>query len=673
MGSRIKSLFFGKSNNNPHLRGQSYETTVALEPPVKGSYPVAGNGPNVLQEIQRSRAKREGTSRRQSIRSTAGSVAAAPNVPRQREDAIPARPRTAPHNGTSGGGYLNTTTNNTSERTRSGLSMKSPPSVFSGSRRNSIKSTIEAPPPVPPTSPQLAREIQTYQPKKGPSNSVSNGITPTPTPVATHHNRIDSLASNKTHVDLLDAHSNIKRSRESGFTPPTPPFVQDNRTDSRASHKSHVDLIDAHSTIKRSRESSQHKAKAIGARNYGEDVADRNIVHYGQKSDRDQRLDINSPEFSYLKSVYTPKKVVSREGSHSRAASALGHVLGNDGGDDTASPRATHTKSHSMRATTAAPRTSVYPPRADSMSYAASHGRDADRPIVSNGLYDRRGRAMLPLASTAASIHEDSSTKDTHRQSVQSTRAVSNPPVATRGRSRTTNSTQENPPSVAIPNRVTSPTNSIQSSSSVTGITSSKHRRRTMSAISQNTIVSPTSNGGTKSRNGSVSYSAFPNTGRRQSMGQSSEPYNDMPRSPPSTSKRNGMLVGNTSQPPSLEGIVDLSNTVDTDIIRKTLPGTLPSPQLPPPPPPSITLSRPISSGSRTISRPLSTISTMSRRSNFAAPSLSPLHVSPHDIEEPPSFPPENWPLPQPQTGTPSQFSPSDSVVKTAANLPLRP
>jgi hypothetical protein len=679
MGSRIKSLFLGKSSNdNPHLRGQSYETTVALEPPVKGTYPVAGNGPNVLQEIQRSRAKRD--ERIQSMRSAAGSVAAAPNVPRRREDAIPvvparpARPRTAPQNGTPGGGYHNAT-DSTSGRTQSGFSMKSPSSLFSNSRRNSIKSTIEPPPPVPTSTFKAVRDIQTYQPKKGSSSSVSNGFSPA-TPLFAQHSRNGSQASHKTHADLLDAHSDIKRSREAGFTPSTPPLAQHNRTDSRASHVSHVDLIDAHSTINRSREASQHRAIAIGARNYGEDVADRNIVNYGERSDRDHQLDLNSPEFSFLKSAYTPKKVLDREESHSLAVSALGHVLGNDGNDDdTASPRITHTKTHSLRVTTSAPRANViYPPRTDSKSYATSRGRDADRSIASNGVQDRRGRAMSPLSSTAASKCEEPPMKDSRRQSVQSTRAVSTPPVVTRGQSRTTtrSSTKENTPPVAPPNRGTFPTQSIQSSSSATGTAPSKHRRRAMSTASQSNVVSPPpSSEGTKSRNGSVSYSAFPNTGHRESAAQSPESYNDTPRSQPSTSKRSGVVTEYAPQPPSLEGRVDLSNTVDMDVTKKALSGTLSHPQ--PLSPPSITLSRPMSSGARTISRPLSTISTVSKRSNYAPPTLSPLHVSPHDIEEPPSFPPENWPLPQLQTEKQPQFSLSDSIVKTAANLPLHP
>lgn len=578
MGSRIKSLFLGNNGrnstskkSNPHLRGQSYDTTVALDPPLKGSYPVAGNGPNVLDEIQRARAKRD---------SNSGSIAAAvpPDISRRRED-VPARPQTAPGDGSAAdAGY-------TRGRTFSMRSRRT--SIFSPSprRRNSSQSVSAEPPPLP----KPTREIQTYQPTTG-------GIIP------------------------------------EGFTPP---YVDHNRTSSHASRKSHVDLLYAHSNIvKSSRKQSQHRTKASGHRDYGEDVADRNISRHGERNERESRLDLNTPEFSYLKSVYSPKKggAVGVEGSPSRAASALGHVLGNDTTNDdttirTSAPRTsqTHAKTASIRSTGSQSRPAVaFPPRRDSAS-ARSFGTsrthdDAPTTVSGTGAYDRRGRRLSPLSTTPSSINDEPPARDPRRHSVgNSTRAVSSP-----ARGRTQFGLKE-PPPVPPPATATVPRGASVSKQAPNTSTSRKpvaQRPRTMSAASQSTTtVTPTANG-TGSKNGSVDYTAFPNTSKSQipSKGQ------------PNVANKKDYIVKGASEPPSLKGVVDLTNTVDTDVTTKTLPGTY-IPSIP-----SISLN----------SRPLSTFSRRSSKSNYTnhtTPFLSPLHISPHSIIEPPSFPPENWPL----------------------------
>lgn len=612
MGSRIKSMFFGRSSNNSNVNLQAakpYDSIVALDPPVKGSYPVAGNGPNVLEEIQRARAKRQ---------STAVSLAApAPNIPRRREDTTQ-RPRTAPHDGTPGGGHTRSkSVKSTKGRTLSGFSTKSPPSFFSSGRRNSIKSSIDPSPllpdpnprPIPRvSSPPPPRELKTYIPTNGSTNPHA--------------------------------------------PPAFTPFAQHNRNSSQASHKSHVDLLDAHSNIKRTREASLHRAKASGVRNYGEDVADRNIDAFGERPDRDPKLDLNLPEFSYLKSVYTPKKKIVREEPHSRVGSALGHVLGTDGsnGDDTeASMGPVQPRTNSMRSTTSTrsgPRpASIFPPRIDSVSAAAvSYGngrrRDDHRSNASNGAADRKGRAMSPLSSATASISEEPLAQDhRNRQSLNSTRAVSAPPIPERGRTRpitvtttatttsTTSTTKSNPPPVPLPGKVASIPHSRRLSGATIGEhTSSKTKQRSMSTTSQSTLVPPTMNAGTNPKKGSVNYAAFPELTKR---GQAS--------SRPSTSnaqKRQGMIVEGASQPPSLDSITDLKNSVDTDVTTKQLPGTCP---------------RPRSTYSRN--------SVVSRASTYTPPFLSPLHITPHSIIEPPSFPQVDWPLPSPTTSNFPQYS----------------
>ncbi|KAE8447214.1 hypothetical protein EG329_011045 [Mollisiaceae sp. DMI_Dod_QoI] len=540
--SRLKSLFFGKSTaiGNPNLKGQSYDKAVARDPPVQGSYPVAGNGPNVLEEIQRSRARRD--TERQS------SAAPAPIVPRYREEPVE-RPRTAPNNGQRGSVGSVNHNGSVNGRTRSGFSMKSPPNFFSTSRRNSLRNTVEQPPPVPTaplpvqhTRPKPPREVQTYQPRRGAEAEQYNGF--------------------------------------------SPPFARHNRNDSHASHKSHVDLLEAHSNINPSREASRHRAKASGVRNYGEDVADRNMAG----REREARLDLNSPEFSYLKTVYSPKRrpALGMEGGHSRTSSALGHVLGHDAGpSDDIQPHHRPAKAASIRSTVTAPRPGgSYPPRTGSpsvYSFSTNGGRDDDRPTNGGPAHDRRGRALSPLSTSSI---QESSMRETLRQPgtapdrgrrpfrepplvVPSPKqsalpkvfkqSASTPRVASvpeNGQSAAVPRVLKEPPPVAPPAdlpRAAPPTHERRSSNS-----STKQRRRTMSGASQSTFI--TTNGHTSKG----SYSAFP---------PSSSSSHSSAKSPTSLAqKRAGMLVEERSEPISLEGVVDLNNTVDTDVTTKTLP-----------------------------------------------------------------------------------------------------
>jgi hypothetical protein len=688
MGSRFKNLFFGKSaasspRGNPNLKGYAYDKAVASEPPVKGSYPVAGNGPNVLEEIQRSRARRD--TRRQSRNSSIAPPP--PNVPRQREEPIE-RPRTAPHNGAPGGGHTDTAApKNASWRTRSGFSMKSPPSFLSSNRRNSIKSTS-----VPISNPPPPREVQSYRPPKGSvdtngyngNGSVSyngNGLTTPVVPSTQPEDRQGVSRSPHNHVDLLAAQSVFKpenRYQKPPLppVPPTPPTAEaSNSRSASVVSRRYVDLLELHSNMNPSREASKYRAKASGVRNYGEDVADRNIAEYGDR-DRDQRLDLNAPEFAYLKTVYAPKKRRPRAASHTRADSALGHVLGHDGvsSDDIIQPPQSHARTSLIRSTATASSSRpgpIYPPRWDStsvVSFATPQGRDNDRFATANGVQDGRRRAMSPLSMPTASINEESG-----RQSVNSIRAAATPtpPIPARGRRIV-----REPPPVALPASIpsyTPPTHTRElqypvlppaplphsSHFSITSVTATgKERQRKMSTSSQNGTISPPN--GTKSRNGSVSYSVFPSTGRRESQTET----NDFAQSQPSSSvhTKQPMIVEGAKEPPSLKGVVDLSNTVDTDVTTKTLPGTY-TPPIPP------------FSALRTQSNtscPLSAISRVSyrstRSSTFVPPFLSPLHhASPHDIEELTSFPPENWPISP--TFTVSPESPSDSITEMNANL----
>jgi hypothetical protein len=263
------------------------------------------------------------------------------------------------------------------------------------------------------------------------------------------------------------------------------------------------------------------------------------------------------------------------------------------------------------------------PPRdsasARSLGTSRTHD-DAPTSVNVTGQYDRRGRRLSPLSTTPSSINDEPPAHDPRRHSVgNSKRAVSSP-----GRGRTQFSLKEPPP---VPPPATAPAPRAVSISRQPPNTSTARkpvaqRPRAMSAASQTTTtVTPTTNG-TGSKNGSVDSPSSSNASRGQILS----------RQQPNVANQKDYIVKGASEAPSLKGIVDLSNTVDTDVTTKTLPGTY-IPSIP-----SISLN----------SRPLSTFSRRSSKSIYTThktPFLSPLHVSPHSIIEPPSFPPENWPL----------------------------
>lgn len=580
--SLLKSLLFGKSSSRSNLRGHAYDHAIARDPPVQGSYPVAGNGPNVLDEIQRSRGKRESRS--------PSEAAAVPDIPRYREDHLE-RPRTAlndRYQGVNGDG-------NVDGRTRSEFSMKSPPNFFSSSsRRTSLRSAVE-PTPIPtplvqsPT-PRPLRDVQTYQPRKASETEQYSG----------------------------------------GFVST---FAHHNRTDSRSSHKSHVDLLEAHSNIRPSREVSQHRVKASGVRNYGEDVAVRNM----NPRDREPRLDLNSPEFSYLKTVYSPKKRIGLAmDGHSRTSSALGHVLGHDTNpSDDIRPHSPHAKAESIRSTTTALRPGVpYPTDSPSVySISTNSGHDDDRATNGNLAHDRR-RALSPLLTSSV---QESGMRETLRQPGSTPdrgrRLLREPPLVV-PEPKQSLLPKVFKQSASVPRVATVPEDSQPIPTHEIPASNSRQRRRTMSTASQTTPNT------TNDHHSKGSYSTFPTTSDRS--------FTISPTS--QTNKQSGKPVEERSEPISLEGIVDLSNSVDTDVTTKTLPGTYP-------PIPTISIHR----VRPNISRPLSTSRSSvrsGRSSHCTAYILSPLHVSPHEIMQPPSFPPENWPL-----------TPNLEIGKSAANM----
>ncbi|CZT11331.1 uncharacterized protein RCO7_01320 [Rhynchosporium graminicola] len=566
MASILRNFFSSKSSTgtfNPHIKGLPYDSAIALDPPVKGSYPVTGNGPHVLEDIQRSRTQKVSSSARRP-----SGAAPPPNVPRYRDDTIP-RPQTAPNDGglhnnrRSRGGSLSWV-----GRTSSGFSSKSPPSVFRSSsrysrRNDSLRSNIEH--PVPP----LPSQYDTPTRKPGPGSEVP--------------------------VEF------------------TPPFTQHQRTGSNASHKSHVDLLEAHSSIRP--EISKHRAKASGVRNHGEDVADRNISRSKPANPKNAApLDLDSPQFSYMKTVYAPEKepaaadvagASKTRPADPRISSALGHVLGEDGPSDDIRPRS-HGQSPSIRSATLTPAARTYSFRAETTSSfhvvssaTVSEGRalDRDRPSSSSQAspsQDQRSVASIALSPLS---HSNTSHSTPNRPIMRETlRKLLHPkqnPRQSLEEPETRTQTfgekflREPPPSEATISRPPHvlPRELPQDDTFATPASNSSvdhgvKRKPTLpvgdesSVHSPVSIKSPTSSEHKKSKNGSVSYSTFPNTSNRPGNNYQTDRLDFAARSPSlsKTNNRQGMILENSSVPPNLDGIVDLTNTVDTEVITKTLP-----------------------------------------------------------------------------------------------------
>ncbi|KAH6969436.1 hypothetical protein HG530_005508 [Fusarium avenaceum] len=158
----FSNLFARKSNGNrASIKAQAYNSTVAAVPPIQGTYPVAGNGPNVLDQLQRaarkrSRAQLSTVSRGVDHNRDHDSAAPPPMVSRFR-GMSPSRPTTAPN-------QLNSQTSRPLSLSRSIRSSNSAWSV----PEKPTRGRTEKPPPVPsiPTRHRRENSADSFQEKR---------------------------------------------------------------------------------------------------------------------------------------------------------------------------------------------------------------------------------------------------------------------------------------------------------------------------------------------------------------------------------------------------------------------------------------------------------------------------------------------------------------------------
>ncbi|RDW69821.1 hypothetical protein BP6252_08841 [Coleophoma cylindrospora] len=541
------------------LKGKSYDSSVALEPPVKGSYPVAGNGPNVFEEIQRSRARRD--SRSQSIST---GYAEPPTIPRWRED-VQERPRTAPHSGLPSG-----QSNETTDRTMSGFTA-TPPS-FSAHRAKQKAKRFSTLSMNDMHKPGAVEDVQAYQPRRGLPADDTPELTAPPS--------------------LKTIHS---------------------RTDSSQIRASHVDLLDAYKSLVGTPEISKSAVKASGVRNYGEDVADRNIV----ENRGGDAFDLSLPQLSYMKNIYSSSTASGRANpKHGRFGSTFKGVQEHDDGtvlppqefyDRTTSrgPRSSQTQSSqpgslsSSDATAAAPRTAhAFPTRVDSASaYQGPRGRNDAAQV-----HNRQSRTVSP-----GSYDDSSASKSYRRQSGNFTHT--NTPIRERAHSLSRDSiplrqSSQRHSLISLHNKQSTPDSSSGSPvnfsrrnqllSSTPVANESRTRPRTSSVertenISQLNSRAGSSRYSTDSRYSVESRDFYDPESRRSPPAvafahrkmstEARDSYDPSTRraAPPVSMKnygRNGALAEGAKEKPSLKGVVDLTNTVDTNVRTKQAPVT---------------------------------------------------------------------------------------------------
>ncbi|TGJ79494.1 hypothetical protein E0Z10_g9274 [Xylaria hypoxylon] len=206
-------LTFLSKKSHSDLKTSAYDATVASSPPIRGTYPVLGNGSKILEEFQKSHPNLV-------TRSYNNTPASSPLVSQFRRDGLHGpgveRPRTAP----------------------------------SSQFRETAGSLVLPLEPAPPLPPLLKKKYGPYK------------LTPK---ITTDIRASSVLVKPAPSPGLVSLYPDSIRSSESGKP------------------KGYVDLLDAHSMIKPS--NFYGRVQAIGAKNYGEDVADRNKEEKGSTLD----------------------------------------------------------------------------------------------------------------------------------------------------------------------------------------------------------------------------------------------------------------------------------------------------------------------------------------------------------------------------------------------------
>ena len=532
MDARLRNLFSrrrSEKHDQLRFRAHPYESTVKQQSPIKGTRPIAGNGPYRLENVALQSQELGAES---------------PDVPRARRNSYSSRPLTAPQSAQF----------EPYGRTRSGFSTKAPPT-----------SSRYASPYNPAPAPVRVRSVSAFS---SPSVRTQN---------------------QSAHIDLLDAVARINPSAQA--------FIQ---------------------------------KIASGRRDYGEDVADRNIAEFGgdefpqhdaySYSDDDAAHSQDNPNRvdEWQARPDSRRKLDSRDGSTRGPVSRLE----SDGaGDDTtllnqrtkysASQVYSHTNQNPSNSTTPTAPNSHARRESGNSDYSANGMRGKGRPgrssastdagpsvipapwsnaITSTNLYYMSG-GLNHAVSTNKSIREAANSSQPIRRTLESRGTQTTPPppepviaspiVPVRGSSQQdiedSDSDAHDPPSISRPRlskRTIPPTPPMSPTAGGSPTPSIPRASLDKELPTPSPGAQASSAPKQHSRGRSAGYSIFPpqESGRKAkaagpATAEASENCGTTVR--PDDNKRDGLVIESSSEPPRLEDVVDTTNTVDTEIIEQ--------------------------------------------------------------------------------------------------------
>ncbi|KFH42858.1 hypothetical protein ACRE_064060 [Hapsidospora chrysogenum ATCC 11550] len=243
-------------NASLEIKSQPYDATAVALPPIRGGLPVAGNGPNTLTDLKRASRKR--SEAQLSTRTTTELSAPAPMVPRLRSKSL-GRPSTAPtvasaplpHQRPKSAGRNSNRPPFLVQKTKPGppylLGMTGPDADVSADAP-----VADLPPPVPPIAAQFVKRNSTTAPS---SLLVTTPVSTGPASVTG-----SAMSGGSAGAGTVGSGGGAGGAR-------------------------YVDILDAQGAFKPS--DFKTRLRATGARDYGEDVAERNLGVNG--------VDLNSP------------------------------------------------------------------------------------------------------------------------------------------------------------------------------------------------------------------------------------------------------------------------------------------------------------------------------------------------------------------------------------------
>jgi hypothetical protein len=397
----------------------------------------------------------------------------------------------------------------------------------------------------------------------------------------------------------------------------------------------YVDLLDAVARVNPTTRTFIQKRIASGRRDYGEDVADRNIAEFGGDEFPQQDAYSYSDDVG-AESQDDPNQVDewqtrpdSREELDSRDGSTRGLVsrLESDGaGDDTAvlNQRTKYSTSQIYSPANQNPSNSMPPTAANShakhgsgnSNYSANGMRGKGRPGRSSSASTNAGPSVIPApysnAIMSANLYHMSGglSRTVPTNEPLREEADSHQPIRRTVESRGTQTTPPPPePVVAspiVPVRVSSQQDTEDSDSDAYDPPPISRSRSSTHTILPTLPMSPITGGSPAasiqrasldkelppplpgaqaspapkrhSRGGSASYSIFQpqQSGRNvkaASPATTKASENSGATVRPNDKKQGGRVLEGSSEPTRLEDVVDTTNTVDTEIIKEQLPG----------------------------------------------------------------------------------------------------